>query len=316
MRNGSIEKCLAQLSADQKVIAILSICIGLEYIHGLGLIQGGYQTEFNAKLCDFGALRAADGSTATAIPMTMAYVAAELLSGEPGTVQCDVFSLGMTIFFILTGKHALDLTGKAPFAAMRLVEKGPAINLPATVKPALVQLVKRMCAVDPATRPATAREVFEAICKEKFAFFEGVDAVKVRTALSKLGVEDPFEDRTEKLVALKAKLAFVSKLLTPEQTLEVRAELAKKLEATDPAKVKALYERCGVRGMLQVLAIVGAPGAKTSIHKLHARLIARMSFAEPRVELGADQRESSHLANLRRIFRRCQTYNDIMINDR
>jgi serine/threonine protein kinase len=160
MQKGSIEGCLGELSSDEKVAAIVSLVQAAKFIHDQKLIHGDLKpsnllidAEGHAKVGDFGALRAADGSTQTAIPMTMAYVAA-------GAVKSDLFSLGMTIVFIVTWRHALDLTGKSVLAAVQAVTRGPQVELPASVKPGLAELVKNLCAVDPAQRPASAQEVF------------------------------------------------------------------------------------------------------------------------------------------------------------
>jgi hypothetical protein len=122
----------------------------------------------HAKLADFGIARSHDATgtyTATGLVMgSAAYVAPELLSGQPATPRTDIYSLGVSLFQMLTGR--LPFEGATPAAALsrRLVEEAPPVRAyRADVPPWLDALVARMLRRDPAQRLADVACVAEAL---------------------------------------------------------------------------------------------------------------------------------------------------------
>jgi serine/threonine protein kinase len=199
MEKGSIDRCIGCLSPEQKVLAILRAVLALEFVHSKGVIHGDIKPsnllidgECNAKLSDFGASRTADGSMTTNVGNTAAYAPAEVLQGGRPTVKSDVYSLGLLMYFVITGRHAFD-PELPPMRLMDAVKAGAKVELPRSVKPELSELIRSMCSSEAEERPRSAKAVFDAICESEFGFFEGIDAVEVRVALAKLGVRDPFE---------------------------------------------------------------------------------------------------------------------------
>jgi serine/threonine protein kinase len=82
------------MSPQQKAMSILSATLAIDFIHSKRIVHGDVKpsnelldSEFHAKLWDFGAARAADGSTMT---MTMAYARVELLLGQQPTEKTDM----------------------------------------------------------------------------------------------------------------------------------------------------------------------------------------------------------------------------------
>jgi serine/threonine protein kinase len=98
MSKGSIERCMSEMNPFQKVIAILSCTLGLDFMHSKGTIHGDVKpsnllldAHFHAKLSDFGASRGADGATLTAMSaFTTAYAPAEALDLAETTVKSDI----------------------------------------------------------------------------------------------------------------------------------------------------------------------------------------------------------------------------------
>lgn len=85
---------------------------------------------------------------------TPAFIAPERARGEAATPASDVYSLGATLRFALTGMppHGIgDLTAVAGRAARAEVEP-----LPPGTDPRLVDVLDGMCALDPADRPTAA----------------------------------------------------------------------------------------------------------------------------------------------------------------
>jgi serine/threonine protein kinase len=107
---------------------------------------------FHAKLSDFGYSRTADGSTVTELPVTVAYAPAEALGDGELTTKSDVYSLGLLMIFVITGKHPFDPKMK-PLALMKAIERGARVDLHG-VKPELALLIQSMVSVNAEDRPA------------------------------------------------------------------------------------------------------------------------------------------------------------------
>jgi hypothetical protein len=117
--------------------------------------------------------------------VTAAYAPPEFLEGDRATVKGDFCSLGLRTYFVLTRAHPFDpKRSMVRLGAGRTIGAGLNVRLPG-VAPGPVGLIKSMVSVMPWERPGSAREVFEVMCREKFAFFAGVDAIAARVELAK-----------------------------------------------------------------------------------------------------------------------------------
>ena len=141
---------------------------GLAAAHRAGIVHRDFKPS-NAlidrdgviRVTDFGlARRATDAVTAgagttistTGIAGTPAYMAPEQWRGEPG-VACDVYSLGCTLFELITGD--VPFAGSLPELMISHADARPARLswLRSGVSPTLERLVLRMLAKEPALRP-------------------------------------------------------------------------------------------------------------------------------------------------------------------
>jgi serine/threonine-protein kinase len=91
---------------------------------------------------------------------TPATMAPEQVKGKPPTIAIDVYSLGVLLHFALSGRLPFDDREGVAVLLAKTTEPAPSIatlydGLPA----ALVELVDSCLAIEPAMRPATAREV-------------------------------------------------------------------------------------------------------------------------------------------------------------
>jgi serine/threonine-protein kinase len=118
-------------------------------------------------LGDFGIARGLDdaGLTATGSLMaTVAYTAPEVLSGGSFDARADLYSLGCTLFRLLTSKTPFS-TANGPAAVMMAHLQAPPPRVTDTVgglPPALDGVIAKAMAKDPAQRFSSARELAEA----------------------------------------------------------------------------------------------------------------------------------------------------------
>ena len=82
----------------------------------------------HVKLTDFGIARATGDDTMTQTGMVTgspAYLAPEVASGRPASAASDVWSLGATLYFVLTGTTAYDAGGNIVGTLYRIVHEDP-----------------------------------------------------------------------------------------------------------------------------------------------------------------------------------------------
>ncbi len=106
MRTGS------RLSVSQIVEITLQICHGLEYAHKNGIIHQDInpgnifvQPEGLVKIIDFGlARRRGTIDENFLFPGTIYYISPEQINGQPVDERSDIYSLGITVYEMITGK--------------------------------------------------------------------------------------------------------------------------------------------------------------------------------------------------------------------
>jgi serine/threonine protein kinase len=128
------------------------------------------QWEPHVKILDFGLARSQTDPTqltqSGTVLGTPAYMAPEQAEGKAVDHRCDLFSLGCVLYRMCTG--VLPFQGESTLAIMRalaLNDPAPACNLRDDVPRPLSDLVMRLLSKDPAARPATAREVADALAE-------------------------------------------------------------------------------------------------------------------------------------------------------
>lgn len=133
------------------------------------LLSGPIGDEELVLLGDFGIARALDdaGLTATgSVLATVAYAAPEVLSNAPIDGRVDIYSLGCTLYRLLTGHTPFPATnGAAGVMAAHLFSPPPRVSdtLP-SLPPALDQVIAVAMAKDPAARFTSASALAQAAC--------------------------------------------------------------------------------------------------------------------------------------------------------
>ena len=179
MGGGDVEMGIAdaednRLPLEQAIDIAKATCRGLEFAHSKGIVHrdlkpgnvwltdGG-----TAKIGDFGLAVAADRSRLTQEGMmvsTAFYMPPEQAMGGEATPQADLYSLGAMLYEMVTGRP--PFVGDDSVAII-----GQHLNTPPVapswhnpdVPPALEALVLRLLEKDPASRPASAAQVLEAL---------------------------------------------------------------------------------------------------------------------------------------------------------
>lgn len=144
----------------------------LNYIHERGLVHRDLKSanvlvlpDGRVKLLDFGAALIRDAERITRagdFVGTFAYASPEQLTGKEVNARSDIYSLGVLLFRLATGKQPFD--GGTPEEIARAhVHLAPkrANDLRPTLPKALADLIDRMLQKDPHRRPQRAREVAE-----------------------------------------------------------------------------------------------------------------------------------------------------------
>jgi hypothetical protein len=117
------------------------------------------------KLLDFGIARAVQElrtsqTDAGVVKGKMSYIAPELLQGQPPDARSDLFSLGVVLHELLSGRRLF--VGENDLETLRLVSEMPVPRPSARnpeVKPALDEVILRALARDPAKRYQSADEM-------------------------------------------------------------------------------------------------------------------------------------------------------------
>ena len=120
----------ARLEPDEVVDVIGAVAAGLADLHARGFVHRDVKPHNilfdheRARLADFGLARSEEASELTSLTAsgatvgTLAYIAPELLRGDPATPASDVYALGVVAFQGLTGRLPRPATAVAELVAV------------------------------------------------------------------------------------------------------------------------------------------------------------------------------------------------------
>ena len=138
-----------------------------------------------AKLADFGIAKLADATqTTTGVTATLSYAAPEILEGKRGSDASDLYSLGATLFALLTGlaphAHPDDETTRGPLVR-RLTGVEPDWGLLSDVDDQMQSIVRSLLSFEPEDRPANANAVVERLTAQIGSEHRGGDLQEALT---------------------------------------------------------------------------------------------------------------------------------------
>src|SRR5579872_319565 len=168
----SLLRRIGRLPAAKALEIARKICAGVAAAHDKGVIhrdlkpanimldRGG-----NVVVMDFGLAAVADQLLgAEARSGTPAYMAPEQLRGEEVTARSDIYSLGLVLYEIFTGRRAYETTIMAELLRMQEhAEITSMSSIAAEIEPAVEKAIRRCLDPEPAKRPPSALSVSAAL---------------------------------------------------------------------------------------------------------------------------------------------------------
>jgi hypothetical protein len=168
----SLVRRIGRLSTDKATEVARQICAGLAAAHERGVIHRDLKPANvmldgtgRVRITDFGlAGIAASIQGAEVRAGTPAYMAPEQLAGKEVTIKSDLYSLGLILYEILTGKRTFDAATLPELMRLR-EESSPSkpSTLVRDVDPLLERVIMRCLEKDPALRPSSALQVAAAL---------------------------------------------------------------------------------------------------------------------------------------------------------
>ncbi|RJR36517.1 MAG: serine/threonine protein kinase [Deltaproteobacteria bacterium] len=165
-----------RLTVSEALAIFRPVLQAVEYAHSRGIIHRdlksgniGITTEGNVKVMDFGiALNIQESSRLTKTGQMLGsphYMAPEQILGNQSNQRSDIYSLGITLFEMLTGKVPFDGTTDYQIRMAQINEPPPSPrSLGFTdISPALEEILLKALAKDPNNRFADAREFLQAL---------------------------------------------------------------------------------------------------------------------------------------------------------
>ncbi|MGO9271475.1 MAG: serine/threonine-protein kinase [Terriglobia bacterium] len=168
----SLLRRIGRLPGDKALEIARQLCAGLAAAHREGILHRDLKPanvmldgRGRAVMTDFGLAGFADRITGHDVRSgTPAYMAPEQLAGREVTIHSDIYSLGLVLYEIFTGKRAYD-ADKLPDLVRLRNEKPPSSpsTLVKDIDPAVERVILRCLEPDPNHRPASALAVAAAL---------------------------------------------------------------------------------------------------------------------------------------------------------
>jgi hypothetical protein len=168
----SLMRRIGRLPPDKAVEIARQICAGLAAAHEHGIIHRDLKPanimldgRGRVRITDFGlAGIAAEMGAADALAGTPAYMSPEQFAGGELTPKSDLYSLGLVLYEIFTGKRPFDATTSEEMVRLRDKSAPTAPSqLVKDLDPLIERVILRCLEKDPANRPASALQVAAAL---------------------------------------------------------------------------------------------------------------------------------------------------------
>jgi hypothetical protein len=168
----SLLRRIGRLPDDKAVEVAQQLCSGLAAAHRSGVLHRDLKPanvmidgKGRARITDFGLAIASEEADTKAGPAgTPGYLAPELLSGTPPSVQSDLYALGLVLYELFTGKKAFEASTLAEFHRKQMeTNPTPPSSVVKNFDPAVERAILRCLDHDPAQRPRSALSIASAL---------------------------------------------------------------------------------------------------------------------------------------------------------
>ena len=169
----SLLRRIGRLPQDKAVQIARQICAGLAAAHDVGFLHRDLKPanvmideHGNARILDFGL----GGLTEEFGPDEMragtpAYMSPEQIDAKEQTVRSDIYSLGLVLYEVFTGKRAFEAPTMGELVKLRRSDTSPTTpsEIVKDLDPAIERVIDRCLQKDPARRPSSALQVAAAL---------------------------------------------------------------------------------------------------------------------------------------------------------
>jgi len=169
---GSLLRRIGRLPPDKALEISRKLCAGLAAAHEKGVLHRDLKpgnvmldSRGHVLLTDFGLAGLADQLTGAEVRNgTPQYMAPEQLSGKEVTARSDIYSLGLVLYEIFTGKRPFEADSLAELVRAQTDSKPPSIStLVRDLDPAVERVIQRCLDPEPSRRPSSALAVAAAL---------------------------------------------------------------------------------------------------------------------------------------------------------
>jgi serine/threonine-protein kinase len=164
----SLLRRIGRLPADKALALTRDLCAGLAASHDRGFVHRDLKPanvmidgRGNARITDFGLAGLADETRS--VGGTPLYMAPEQLQQGIATPRSDIYSLGLVLYEMFTGRRVFDGHTLQDLKAQHAMAKTRPSSLVPDIDPAVERIILRCLEEDPALRPASAHEVLLAL---------------------------------------------------------------------------------------------------------------------------------------------------------
>jgi len=161
---------IGRLGPDKGVQIAREICAGLAAAHDKGVLHRDLKPanvmideRGVARITDFGLAALADSEEANAREGTPAYMAPEQLEGDEITTRSDIYSLGLVLYEIFSGRMLFDGKSITELIEQRRSATTTPIRLTNDIDPLIERVIQRCLTSDPAQRPKSATAISAAL---------------------------------------------------------------------------------------------------------------------------------------------------------
>jgi hypothetical protein len=261
----SVVRRIGRLSPERSVEIARQICAGLAAAHERGVIHRDLKPA-NVMLDGAGKIRITDfGLAGIAASIqgadvragTPAYMAPEQLAGKEVTIRSDIYSLGLILYEILTGKRAFEAATLPELLKQR--ERSDITN-PSTLvhdlDPLIERVILRCLEKDPAERPASALKVAAALPGgDPLAAALAAGETPSPEMVAASGAKEGMRPRVAVVLLAAIALGLVASLLIAEST-----RLVNQIKFENPPEVLAAR----AREVLKQVGLGGKPSADSA----------------------------------------------------